>query len=75
MSEKLIQQKEGEKKRQARMKTLEKNIAQMQHDVDNPAETENLADIHEELVRLPPFLCRYNRDIDWVGYMIFAAET
>jgi len=52
LNENLIQQKEGEKKRQARIKALEKNIAQMQHELDNPPKTESMDVINEDFVGL-----------------------
>ena len=52
MSEELDKQKDSEKRRQSRMKGFEKNIAQWQHELENPPEVEDMAVIAEELVRL-----------------------
>jgi hypothetical protein len=50
VSDELDKQKDSEKRRQARMKTFERNIAQMQHTLDNPPELDDPAAINEELV-------------------------
>jgi hypothetical protein len=51
----LDKQKDSEKRRQTRIKSFEKNIAQWQHDLENPPELEDLGPINEGLVRLSLF--------------------
>ena len=52
MSEEQDKQKNSEKRRQSQMEAFEKNIAQWQHELENPPEVEDIAVILEELVCL-----------------------
>jgi len=52
VSEEQDKQKNSEKRRQSQMEAFEKNIAQWQHELENPPEVEDIAVILEELVCL-----------------------
>lgn len=54
LHDKLHAAKETDKKRLTRIKASEAHIAKLQHELENPPETEDLEKIMDEFVRSPP---------------------